>query len=245
MDECSIVNALLDFAKHRSSSKEEEEIFTPNPDARKLIFFDPNAFLVAVLLDERFTAEIVWEGPYKLKQRLGHLDPARIAEMEESKLARVCAEKPAIHREYNKAAKRIRDACILLNRKYEGNAENIWKDNPRTDDLANRFREFNGIGQKKSSMAVNILVRDIGVPARDKRWIDVSDDIQVRRVFQRAGIIKEYSQQTLIEAARRLNPEYPGALDLPCWIIGRQFCHVDNPECHACPLEKHCPKIFK
>jgi uncharacterized HhH-GPD family protein len=244
MNKKAVIDSLLDYGLKHSTEKREDIFFTPNNEANKLILSDYNAFFFAVLLDERIKAERAWEGPYLLKQRIGHLDTKLIAKMEESELALICAIKPVIHFEYNKTAKRIKEASILLNTKYDSKAENIWKDNPRTDDLQRRFEEFNGVAQKKSSMAVNILVRDLGIPCREKQWIDVSDDAHVRRVFQRTGLLVNYSQKALLETARELHPEYPGALDLPCWLIGRRFCRPTEPECSSCPLDSYCPKLM-
>ncbi|NVM54983.1 MAG: hypothetical protein HWN66_14860 [Candidatus Helarchaeota archaeon] len=92
-------------------------------------------------------------------------------------------------------------------------------------------------------MAVDMLVRDLGVSAQNKQWIDVSDDTHVSRVFQRTGLIDTYTHEALLNAARDLNADYPGALDLPSWLIGRRFCHAREPECSSCPLEEDCPKV--
>lgn len=238
-----IVKELLDYGKEHAKEKLGKMVFAANKEANDLILSDSNAFLFGVVLDERWTAQRSWASPYFLKKRLGHLDPKRIAVMSEDELSRVFARKPVIGRYYNKAARRIRKACELLNRKYDGQADNIWKDNPRTDDLQRRFEEFHGIAQKKASMAVNILVRDLDVSAQNKQWIDISDDDLVRRVFQRTGLIDSYTREALLNAARKLHPDYPGALDLPSWLIGGRFCHPKKPECSSCPLGKDCPKV--
>lgn len=128
--------------------------------------------------------------------------------------------------------------------RYDGKPESIWNDNPRADDLQRRFVEFKGIGQKKASMATNILVRDKNVQVRgvDRSGIDVSGDVHVRRVFLRSGLIDVDSVDAAVRAARILNPKYPGELDLPAWYIGRTFCHPKNPECSECPMKADCAK---
>jgi endonuclease III len=138
----------------------------------------------------------------------------------------------------------IIESSRLLVDKYDGKPENIWNDNPRPDDLQRRFSEFKGMGQKKSSMATNILVRDKNVPVRgvDLSGIDVSGDVHVRRVFLRAGLIDVDSVDAAVRTARDLNPSYPGELDLPAWYIGRTFCHPKEPECSRCAISVDCPK---
>ena len=73
--------------------------------------------------------------------------------------------------------------------------------------------------------------------------MDIKPDVHTTRVFYRLGFISEPSEDSAVKAARRLNPEYPGALDAPAWIIGRRWCTRWNPDCSGCPLNTVCPKI--
>lgn len=215
IDKRSIAKALIEFGeKLRKLDSKKEGHFTPNLEADRLVWNDPLVFLFGVILDQGLKAEKVWETPYLLKQRLGQNG------FENKK------------------------ACKLLLEKYEGKAENIWNDNPRTEDLQRRFEEFDGIGQKKASMATNILVMDFGINVKDKRGIDLSYDRHVRRVFLRTGLVEKDDMNLMIKTARRLNPEYPGALDYLAWIIEREYCHPQNPKCDKCPISKVCPKLL-
>ena len=72
--------------------------------------------------------------------------------------------------------------------------------------------------------------------------MDVKPDIHVIRVFSRLGFISQLNEKEAMNAARRLNPEYPGALDAPIWVIGRNWCIADMPQCHNCPVNEICPK---
>lgn len=116
-----------------------------------------------------------------------------------------------------------RELCGEIERSYGGSAENIWNDEPRVGDIYRRFLGFKGIGQKKASMAANILVRDFRIKVTGG-WesVDVSLDRHVKRVFLRTGLAKDETE--VIRIARELNPEYPGILDLPAWQIGRTWC---------------------
>jgi uncharacterized HhH-GPD family protein len=230
-----IVNKLKEFGKILESKSSEWIVK----------YQDPIEFLFGVIFDQGIRAERAWSAPAELKKRLGHLDPFRIANMSEEDLEKILFQKPALHR-YRKIAGWLIEACQLLVTRYNGKAENIWNDNPTAKDLENRFREFKGIKQKKASMAVNILVRDFKVPIRDvnKKGIDVSYDVHVRRVFLRTGLVDKDKESVLIKVARELNPEYPGELDLPAWEIGRTWCHPIKPECDNCVLKDVCPKLL-
>lgn len=220
-----------------------EAFFTSNKEAERLIWDDPLAFFLGVLYDQGIKAERAWELPYILKNKLGYLDVKSLAETDEDFLIKLFNTKPKLHRFPETMAKRTIKACKLILTKYNGSPENIWNDSPRSGDIQSRFEEFNGIGQKKASMATNILVRDFGVDVKDRSGIDISYDIHIRRVFLRTGIVEKDDMKVIVEKARELNPEYPGTLDLGCWIIGRDFCHPNNPECSKCPISEHCPKL--
>jgi uncharacterized HhH-GPD family protein len=238
-----VKEAILAYGDKAKISLKDIE-FTPNKEADDLIKKDPLSFLFAVILNQGIKAEKVWEIPFLLKKRLGHLDIKRIAEISDIEIKRVFKDNSPLHRFPEVMAIRIKDACRLVIEKYNGRPGNIWNDKPRSEDLQRRFEEFNGIGQKKASMATNILVRNFGVEVRDKKGIDVSYDIHIRRVFLRSGLVDKDDMDLIIKAARDLNREYPGALDLPCWFIGRNWCHPLNPICSKCPIGKVCPIFY-
>jgi uncharacterized HhH-GPD family protein len=245
IDKQRIAKTLIEFGKKfEKPNFRKERYFTPNLEADNLIWKNSLAYLFAVILDQSMKADKVWEVPYLLKQRLGHLDVRKIVNMDDEEIIAVFNQKPKLHRFPKTMALRIKKACQLLLEKYDGKAENIWNDNPRSDDLHRRFEEFDGIGQKKASMATNILVRDFGIKVKDKRGVNISYDIHVRRVFLRTGLVEKDDINLMIKTARKLNPEYPGILDNPCWIIGRKYCHPKNPECDKCPLSNVCLKLL-
>jgi uncharacterized HhH-GPD family protein len=239
MDKIAVRDALIVYGENDDIYL-GEEYFTPDPEADELIKNDPLAFLFGVILDQSWPAEKVWATPLEIKRRLGHLDARKIAKMSYKELEEVFEKPPKLHRFWRNMAHWMRDACAILMRDYEGNAENIWNDMPTSAELQDRFDEFVGIGQKKASMATNILVRDLGVPVKDRSGIDVSCDVHVMRVFSRTGLVDTRSESDVIHTARALNPEYPGALDLPAWDIGRRWCHEGYPDCVACPINGVC-----
>ncbi|NKB41420.1 MAG: Fe-S cluster assembly protein HesB, partial [Ilumatobacter sp.] len=71
---------------------------TGDAAADELLNSDPNALLLGMLLDQQVPMEWAFRGPLTLKNRLGHVDPARIAAMDLDEFVSICCEKPAIHR---------------------------------------------------------------------------------------------------------------------------------------------------
>jgi endonuclease III len=104
---------------------------------------------------------------------------------------------------------------------------------------------FDGIGQKKAAMAVELLERHLGVPVTMMEGSDIAYDVHVRRVFMRTGLSDRDDPNELIAVARALNPARPGALDDPAWRIGAQWCHQRDPECSACVIHEVCPKLIE
>lgn len=215
----------------------------PDPEADAFLRSDPFAFLVAVVLCQGITAERAWSSPWLLRQRLGHLDPARMVADPEAVRAAI-AEPPCIHRYVVNTPRWVVAAAQRVLDDYDGDAAALWDDEPTATELRQRLQAFDGIGQKKAAMAAEILERDFGVPLREVTGSDVAYDVHLRRVFLRSGLADADDLQHIVDQARRAHPERPGALDLPAWDIGRQWCRPRDPDCGHCPLAGACPQLI-
>jgi uncharacterized HhH-GPD family protein len=236
----AVTAALLAFGReHHTAEIEAVPEFTGNPEANELLRSDPFAFLCAVIFDQGVPSERAWLAPWQLKERLGHLDPTRIA-ADPDAVTEAMQGVPKLHRYVNKMPDWIVRAAQRVLDLYGGDASTIWSDNPTADELQKRFDDFVGIAQKKAAMAVETLERDLGVPIRNLERSDIAYDL--RRVFLRSQLADRDDRDTLIAAARQLHPDRPGELDLPTWLIGRGWCHAGVPDCASCPLTEVCPK---
>src|SRR2546430_1259715 len=72
--------------------------WTGRPEADQLLETDPLALLIGLVLDQQVKMEKAFSGPYDLKERLGHLDPAKIASMDPQRLDELFRQRPALHR---------------------------------------------------------------------------------------------------------------------------------------------------
>jgi len=217
--------------------------FTSDPAANTLIHDDPFAFLLAVISDMGIRAERAWALPYLLRQRLGYLSPTEVAANPEAVRAAVQQE-PTLHRFVNIVPAWLVEAARIVLSRYGGDAAALWSDIPTAIELRRRLEAFPGIGQKKAAMAAEILVRDLGKSLRDMSGGDIAYDVQVRRVFLRTGLAERDDVKHMVAVARALNPDRPGALDLPAWDIGRRWCRPVNPDCPTCPLNRVCPRLI-
>jgi uncharacterized HhH-GPD family protein len=241
-DSKAIVAAILRYGRSQRPIASGASVqFTPNELANELLRKDSFAFLLAVIMDQGIAAERAWLGPYLLKQRLGHLDPERIARDQRAVHAAV-NKAPKLHRYVENIPRWLSLAGGRVVSEYGGDATTIWSDEPTADELQRRFDAFTGIGQKKAAMAVEILERDLGVKVRDLHRSDIAYDVHLRRVFLRTRLAERDDRDHMIDVARRLNPTRPGALDMPTWLIGRGWCHPGVPNCESCPLTTVCPK---
>ena len=219
--------------------------FTKNAAADKLlnnITDFPHAFVLASVMDRQIKAERAWLIPYYISQEIGGFDFEKLLELDLKFLKNVFVKK-SLHRFNDLMAENFYSTIQLIHLKYNNDASNIWKSNPKSATVVRRFLEFKGVGIKIATMASNILAREFKIPMQDRICIDISPDVQVKRVFTRLGFInKDSNNDVLIYCARELNPEYPGIFDLSCWEIGRNWCRPNNPDCDNCYLTKLCPK---
>jgi len=240
-----VVERLLEFGEESGTPPPEAAVFVPqNVEAERFLRENAFAFLAAVIFDQGIVAERAWEAPWLLRERLGHLDLERLAgEVDAIKAA--VAGPPALHRYVNNVPMWVAAAAGRVLRVYGGDAAVIWSDEPSAEELQRRLEEFEGIGPKKGAMAVEILIKNFGVEVRDLYGTNLAYDVHVRRVFLRTGLADYDDQAHMLEQARRLNPERPGALDAPAWAIGRGWCHPRNPNCDACVLGDVCPRLIE
>ena len=128
---------------------------------------------------------------------------------------------------------------------YQGNAANIWNNEPSSATVVRRFLEFDGAGIKIATMATNILARQYKIKLSDFYSIDISPDVHVKRIFYRTGLIDKKDKDNIdmiIYKAREIYPQFPGLIDFACWDIGRNWCTERKALCSECPLNEHCKK---
>lgn len=155
-------------------------VWTQDPAANRLLETDPLALLIGLVLDQQVKMEKAFSGPLVLKQRLGHLDVRKIAEMDPDQLAKVFRERPAIHRFPGSMAGRVQALCQAVVEDYGGDAAAVWKGARDGDDLAARIKELPGFGDMKVKILVAVLAKKFGVKPRGwekyaANWHTVAD----------------------------------------------------------------------
>jgi uncharacterized HhH-GPD family protein len=131
--------------------------------ADDLLSKDPLALLMGMLLDQQFPMEAAFAGPWKLKDRLGHLDAEKIAEMDLDELTAAMRKTPVVHRFPGSMAGRVQQLCQVLVESYEGKAQNLWKGAQSGDELLSRLKALPGFGEQKAKIFVALLGKQLGV----------------------------------------------------------------------------------
>jgi uncharacterized HhH-GPD family protein len=135
--------------------------FTDDEAANRLNAHDPFALLVGFALDQQVTVQQAFLGPLRLKERLGTLDPRKVAKADLEPLFRA---KPAIHRFPGSMAERVRDLAATVTDEYGGDASRLWTEASDGADLRKRIAALPGFGEMKVKALGSVLAKRFGVP---------------------------------------------------------------------------------
>jgi uncharacterized HhH-GPD family protein len=134
--------------------------FTDDPEACELLARDPFALLVGFAIDQQVPVQKAFAGPFVLRQRVGTLDPQRLAVLD---LEPAFREQPAIHRFPGSMAGRVRELASVVAEDYGGEASRIWTEAADADDLRRRLGALPGFGPMKVTALGSVLAKRFGV----------------------------------------------------------------------------------
>lgn len=134
--------------------------FTEDEAANRLLADDPFALLVGFALDQQVTVQQAFLGPLRLKERLGTLEPAKVAKADLEPLFRA---KPAIHRFPGSMATRVGELAATVTEEYGGDASRLWTDAEDGADLRRRISALPGFGEMKVKSLGAVLAKRFGV----------------------------------------------------------------------------------
>ena len=137
--------------------------FTGNDEADVLLAEEPFALLVGFALDQQVPVPTAFAGPLKIKQRLGTVDPRRLAGLDPAELESAFREKPAVHRYPGTMARRVQDLAQVVSDEYGGRAERVWTDAADGRDLERRLAALPGFGDMKVRSMLAVLAKRFGV----------------------------------------------------------------------------------
>jgi len=138
--------------------------FTDSDEANALLVSDPMALLVGFALDQQVSVQKAFSGPLVLKERLGTLDAAALADADLEPLFR---ERPAIHRFPGAMARRVHDLSEHVRDRYDGDAARVWTDAGDGDALRANLEALPGFGEMKVKALGAVLAKRFGVAAAE------------------------------------------------------------------------------
>lgn len=138
--------------------------FTASDEANALIASDPMALLVGFVLDQQVTVQKAFAGPLALRERLGSIDAATLADAD---LEPVFRERPAIHRFPGAMAQRVHDLAVHVRDAYDGDAARVWTDAADADELRANLAALPGFGQMKIKALGGVLAKRFGIEAAE------------------------------------------------------------------------------
>ena len=136
--------------------------FTESDEANELLVEEPMALLIGFVLDQQVSVQKAFSGPLVLKERLGTLDAATLADAD---LEPVFRERPAIHRFPGSMATRVHDLAVHVRDRYDGDAARVWTDAATTDELRANLAALPGFGEMKIKALGAVLAKRFGVEA--------------------------------------------------------------------------------
>jgi uncharacterized HhH-GPD family protein len=138
--------------------------FTDDPAACRLLAANPFALLVGFAIDQQVPVQKAFAGPYVLEQRVGTLDPEKLAATD---LTEAFVTKPALHRYPAAMATRVRELAALVVDEYGGDAARIWSEASDAADLKKRLGALPGFGEMKVTALGSVLAKRFGVAVAD------------------------------------------------------------------------------
>jgi|SRR5579864_2448643 len=143
-------------------------------EADRLIAADPTALLIGFLLDQQVTVQKAFTGPLVIRERLGTLDPRKLAALDPQRMRDAFSTPPAVHRFPAAMADRVGRLCGLIATEYGGDASRLWREASDAKDLVARLGRLPGIGPMKARTLIALLTTQYGV--RPPGWEKVVPD---------------------------------------------------------------------
>lgn len=139
---------------------------TGDPAADTLLSDSPLALLLGMLLDQQVTMESAFAGPAKIRDRIGSLDAATIADYDPDALVEVFKQPPAVHRFPGSMAARVQSVCAAVRDDWSDDASTIWtKDDPDGAEVFRRLKSLPGFGEQKARIFLALLGKQYGLDA--------------------------------------------------------------------------------
>ncbi|MBO3665055.1 HhH-GPD-type base excision DNA repair protein [Microbacterium stercoris] len=136
---------------------------TGDTAADALLTDNPLALLIGMLLDQQIAMETAFTGPAKIRERIGSVDAATIADYDPEAFAEVFSRTPAVHRFPGSMAGRVQTLCRTLVDDWDGDAAALWtRGEPDGKQVLTRLKALPGFGDQKARIFLALLGKQCG-----------------------------------------------------------------------------------
>ncbi|WP_298888422.1 HhH-GPD-type base excision DNA repair protein [uncultured Serinicoccus sp.] len=166
-------------------------------EADRILTEHPFALLTGMLLDQQIPMEVAFDGPRKIAERLGSVDPKAIADTDPEEFVALCATPPSVHRFPRSMGQRVHDLATAVVRDYDGDTAAIWSDGePDGREVLKRLKALPGFGDQKARIFLALLGKQRGLTAEG--WRDAAGD------YGRDGVHMSIADVTGIESLQQV-----------------------------------------
>ncbi|MBT2518058.1 Fe-S cluster assembly protein HesB [Streptomyces sp. ISL-90] len=124
------------------------------------------ALLTGMLLDQQVPMESAFAGPEKIRQRIGTIDAAAIADYDPEAFVEVFKQTPAVHRYPGSMAGRVQALAVAVRDDWGDDASAIWtQGDPDGAEVLRRLKSLPGFGEQKAKIFLALLGKQIGLQA--------------------------------------------------------------------------------
>ncbi|RXZ72468.1 Fe-S cluster assembly protein HesB [Agromyces albus] len=139
---------------------------TGDTAADELLGNDAFALLTGMLLDQQVPMESAFAGPEKIRQRIGTIDPAAIADYDPEAFVDVFKQTPAVHRFPGSMAGRVQALAVAVRDEWGDDASAIWtQGDPDGAEVLRRLKALPGFGEQKAKIFLALLGKQLGLKA--------------------------------------------------------------------------------
>ena len=133
-------------------------------EADRILTEHPFALLTGMLLDQQIPMEVAFDGPRKILERLGSVDPAAIAGTDPEEFIALCATPPSVHRFPKSMGQRVHDLAAAVVHDYDGDTAAIWSQGePDGKEVLKRLKALPGFGDQKAKIFLALLGKQRGL----------------------------------------------------------------------------------
>ncbi|MDQ1597640.1 MAG: hypothetical protein QOI70_1064 [Microbacteriaceae bacterium] len=175
---------------------------TGDSEADSLLSTDPLGLLIGMLLDQQVAMESAFAGPAKIRNRIGAIDAATIADYDPESFVEVFRTTPSVHRFPGSMAARVQQLCAALVENWGGEASAIWtRGNPNGAEILSRLKALPGFGEQKAKIFLALLGKQYGVTADG--WREAAGDYGTEGSYRSVADIVDPDSLTKVREFKR------------------------------------------